>query len=270
LNINRKIALTPLTAVIFASAVLQLIPKSYAGTLGITSAFLETKDITTSAFSPSETGLTELAFLTAFTPLVAAGDDQLSGLICPSDGESRSASLDTYSDAAGVYVIPLAAGLWATGYLADSEEIATVGRDVLVAQGLSLAACAVLKTTFGRARPTTGEGSARFRPFAFDDKYSSFPSNHTTVAFATAATVSTRYPNPYLAVTLYVAATGVAYARVYNRDHWPSDVFASAVIGTAIGRAAGAYGRPDDESTESRDRLWVNPTEGLLGVSYRM
>ncbi len=126
------------------------------------------------------------------------------------------------------------------------------------------------RTLAGRARPTAKEGSAGFRPFTFDDRYRSFPSNHTAVAFATAAAVSTRYPNPYLAVTLYAAAAGVAYARVYGREHWPTDVFAAAVIGTAAGRAAGGYGRSAEPVTESRLGFWTDPVRGYIGVSYGM
>jgi len=248
----------------------RLTPNGYAGGTGISSAAVESKEIALSLFKPADTGFTELAILVGFTPIVAAGDDELSEFVCRDNSFGESAPVNAYSDAVGLYCVPLAAGLWVTGRLADSDEIAVLGRDILVAQSLSLAACSVLKTVFGRARPATNEGSARFRPLTFDDKYSSFPSNHAAVAFATAATISTRYPNFYLAVTLYAAAAGVAYARVYNREHWPSDVFASAVIGIAIGRAAGAYGSSEKPNSESSIGLWIDPRSGYVGISYNI
>lgn len=41
----------------------------------------------------------------------------------------------------------------------------------------------------------------------------------------------------------------IAYSRVYNQDHWPSDVVAGAILGIAAGvqarRAAESGGEPD-------------------------
>ena len=64
---------------------------------------------------------------------------------------------------------------------------------------------------------------------------SSFPSDHAAAAFAIATVLVTYRRFPGL-VVLAVAAL-VVYSRVYVGDHYPTDVFAGAVIGAGVGYA---------------------------------
>jgi membrane-associated phospholipid phosphatase len=59
----------------------------------------------------------------------------------------------------------------------------------------------------------------------------SFPSGHTSAAFCTATSVALRYRKWYFVVPSYVFATSVGWARLYQGVHYPSDVFAGAVVG---------------------------------------
>ena len=59
----------------------------------------------------------------------------------------------------------------------------------------------------------------------------SFPSGHTSTAFCTATSVALRYRKWYFVAPSYLFATSVAWARMYQGVHYPSDVFAGAVIG---------------------------------------
>ncbi len=59
----------------------------------------------------------------------------------------------------------------------------------------------------------------------------SFPSGHTSAAFAFATSVSIAYPKWYIIVPSYVWAGAVAYSRMDLGVHYPSDVIAGALIG---------------------------------------
>ena len=59
----------------------------------------------------------------------------------------------------------------------------------------------------------------------------SFPSGHTSSAFATATSLSLAYPEWYIIVPSFAYAGTVAYSRMYLGVHYPSDVFAGALIG---------------------------------------
>jgi glycosyltransferase 2 family protein len=79
-----------------------------------------------------------------------------------------------------------------------------------------------------------------------------FPSGHTTMAFALAATVAPTLPRPWRPLP-WVLAAAVGLARLYVGVHWPADVVGGAALGTAVGSAswlvAHAWARRDSNGT---------------------
>lgn len=63
-----------------------------------------------------------------------------------------------------------------------------------------------------------------------------FPSGHATTSFAGAALLSWFFPRRWPAFSLLAVA--IAYSRLYNGVHWPYDVLAGALLGTAVAAAA--------------------------------
>ncbi len=70
--------------------------------------------------------------------------------------------------------------------------------------------------------------------------YQSFPSGHTTEAFASAEFMRMEFKDvsPWYGVAGYAMATATGMLRMYNDKHWMSDVIAGAGVGIASTRLA--------------------------------
>jgi membrane-associated phospholipid phosphatase len=101
-----------------------------------------------------------------------------------------------------------------------------------------------IKLTVGRQRPfvdvKTPDNFQLWRGFK-GDQWRSFPSGHTITAFAFASTVTREsqfwWPHAtwYVGTVFYGGASLVGLSRIYNNQHWASDVMAGAAIGTLVG-----------------------------------
>lgn len=65
----------------------------------------------------------------------------------------------------------------------------------------------------------------------------SFPSGHTTAAFAFATAIFLTGNKKY-SWTVYFAAFAIAFSRIYLAVHYPTDVIAGLIVGVAAGFAA--------------------------------
>ncbi len=84
-----------------------------------------------------------------------------------------------------------------------------------------------VKYTIGRFRPYEQSGPHEFAPFS---GRSSFPSGHTTTAFAILTPWVLYYPHP-VTYSLFALGTGTAIARVVREKHWATDVLAGGALG---------------------------------------
>lgn len=85
-----------------------------------------------------------------------------------------------------------------------------------------------LKLVFRRDRP--------FVTYPYLDKQAdagsySFPSGHTSSAFAFATSISLAFPKWYVIAPSYVYACAAGYSRMHLGVHFPSDVLAGAIVG---------------------------------------
>lgn len=105
---------------------------------------------------------------------------------------------------------------------------------VLVAVAIAFRLDNVLKDVVDRPRPTGMVDGLHVRETIGGF---GFPSGHTTMAFALAASL---HPSvgPRWRWVLWTLATIVGLARMHVGVHWPVDVVGGAALGTAIGTAA--------------------------------
>lgn len=60
---------------------------------------------------------------------------------------------------------------------------------------------------------------------------SSFPSTHTSAAFALATSLSLQYPRWYVIAPSMLWASGIGFARINQGVHYPSDVLGGMILG---------------------------------------
>jgi undecaprenyl-diphosphatase len=141
--------------------------------------------------------------------------------------------LKAFSSTAKPISMAIPFGMLAVALLNENKKLEYNAYEVAAGIAISAVATEALKLAINRPRPYLDHGNVY--PDAVDDG-SSFPSGHTSVVFSTATSLTLIYKKWYVAVPAYTWAAAVGYSRLYLGQHYPSDVFAGAVIG-----AAGAY-----------------------------
>ena len=139
----------------------------------------------------------------------------------------------------------IGAGLYTYGRLAHKhniEDLGWHGTESIVIAGTTTW---ILKSLAGRARPYVSKDTSPadfqlFAGFRNGDRMS-FPSGHTTTAFAAASAVTSEFRRIWpshswlVGPAMYGGATLVGLSRMYHDKHWASDVVVGAAIGTFTG-----------------------------------
>lgn len=173
----------------------------------------------------------------------------------------------------------LASGVaYAVGRLTDQPRVADTGLHVFVSLALANVISGGLKVLSGRSRPIVldvrGADSvwvARepdewglLDGWGDDGARQSWPSGHTTAAFAIAAALSEELggPTPWIA---YPLATAVGWSRVNDEAHWVTDVLMGALVGTVTARLVVRHGHEPGGWLERTLLIETSPsTSGAL------
>ncbi len=145
------------------------------------------------------------------------------------------------SDAANHSILwfAIAAALAITG----GSRGRSAARDGVAAIGIASAAVNLgLKRVAIRKRPLRDEVALAQERWVRMPSSHSFPSGHTASAFAFATAVGQRIPSLWL--PLRGLALLVGYSRIHTGVHYPGDVVAGAVVGSACGWAVANARKP--------------------------
>jgi hypothetical protein len=153
------------------------------------------------------------------------------------------------------------------GRLSHSKTTADVGLHWTEALIFTDVICQAIRGPLGRARPRVSQED----PFKFEfgagfTKFENraFPSLHSAVGFATAASLlgelQLRHPEAtwYAAPVLYGFAMVPGLTRMYLNQHWTSDIVAGTLMGAMLGSKIVNY-------SHSHDRNFVDRV--LLGMT---
>ncbi len=127
-----------------------------------------------------------------------------------------------------VFCIAVPAGLFTAGAIRRDGDMKYKAVYIVETLGLASILELGLKYTVRRQRPYISD--PRILPIGGDNS-PSFPSGHTTEAFATATALSIAYPRWYIIAPSFLWAGTVGFSRLYLGLHYPSDVLAGALIG---------------------------------------
>ena len=85
------------------------------------------------------------------------------------------------------------------------------------------------KQTFKRERPFSSYPDIIYKKSSASGY--SFPSGHTTAAFATATSLSLAFPKWYVIFPSFTYAAAISYSRMYLGVHYPTDILAGILVG---------------------------------------
>ncbi|MGC8865698.1 MAG: phosphatase PAP2 family protein [Bacteroidales bacterium] len=168
----------------------------------------------------------------------------------------------------GLLSLPLLAVMYAGGRIGDNPRIAQAAMAGASAFVVTVFNVQIMKSLMGRERPTKTDN-----PYVFHGptlRNDALPSGHTAVAFAMATAIATCYDdNPWLNAGLWATAALTGWSRINDGKHWPSDVFAGAVLGYYMGRWVGRQWKMD-RAGKTLSSISLQPMLAPQGTGFRL
>jgi membrane-associated phospholipid phosphatase len=145
---------------------------------------------------------------------------------------------DTFEGLGDARSLVLLAGFYGAGLIGHDSKAKAVCLDGLASSFIaSLLITPVITTAVGRERPTVENGAYSFRPF----RGRAFPSGHATQVFAVVSVIATHYDQFWVKAVAYTAGLAGSWPRLRRGKHFPTDLLAGGIIGTAVGRSVVHY-----------------------------
>ena len=176
----------------------------------------------------------------------------------------------------GVLILAPAAYLY--GRYAHNSAAEDLGLHSTEAIVLATGMAELTKGVFGRSRPyvTSDSNASDFafgKGFGGEDR-SAFPSAHTAVAFAAAASVTSELAHLWpghtalVAPVLYGGATLVGVSRMYHDKHWATDIVVGASIGIFSGLKVVRYAHDHPDNYVDRMLLHASVAPDANGRTH--
>lgn len=134
-------------------------------------------------------------------------------------------------------LVPAMAITYVTALLTGHESLADGTLNTAAAYVASDLVESALKPAIGRERPHVEGNSHRFHPFTSDGDWYSFPSAHVAHITAIAQAISMQTQSGPVTALFGSLVALVAWDRVYEDQHWTSDVTATIALSSVVSSA---------------------------------
>jgi hypothetical protein len=201
-----------------------------------------------------------------FTGLLIAGDSWFAKQVPDKPSQlSRSKNISNY---ATFSLIGAAAGSYALGHITHNDHLSETGFLSGEAAINSTLIAYAFKEITQRQRPYQGNGHG-----TFFNGGTSFPSEHSVVAWSVASIVAHEYPGKLTQIAAYGLASVVTLTRVTGKQHFPSDAFVGSALGWYLARQVyRAHHNPEASGAPWGDLLPGQPeapqTPAHMGSPY--
>ncbi|MGH7584445.1 MAG: phosphatase PAP2 family protein [Gemmatimonadales bacterium] len=135
---------------------------------------------------------------------------------------------DRFGDLTGE--APILGGLALASFFGHNGRLGKATLRAAVSAGLAAIATQGIKHVVGRHRPVEDPDLDAY-DFQLFTGHQSFPSGHTAAAFALATSLGDGIGHTWARIALYGLATGTAWARMEEHEHFLSDVLGGAAVG---------------------------------------
>ena len=134
----------------------------------------------------------------------------------------------TFSSTAKPISVAIPFGMLAVSLISENKPLESGAYEAVGSLAIATVGTEILKKLVKRPRPYQTYNN--IYPDEVDLS-NSFPSGHTSVAFASATSLFLVTKKWYLGIPALGWATAVGYSRIYLGQHYPSDVLVGAVVG---------------------------------------
>ena len=157
------------------------------------------------------------------------------------------------------------ATVYGVGLFAENDEVRTLGRMIIQSLTYSGVSAMFVRMIAGRKRPPYTDDPLNFIGFTTNNSYQSFPSGHTTVAFALSTVLAEYFDSPWSRIGFYGIAGLSATERLINNEHWFSDI----LLGAALGVVSGIHVINEEAKRKNSklSKLSIQPT--FNGINFR-
>jgi membrane-associated phospholipid phosphatase len=167
--------------------------------------------------------------------------------------------------------LPATGTLALVGFVLRNPDLRKVGTVSFTSLLISGGVTGFIKNQVHRYRPS-GTNENHFYDWGMEvSENTSFPSSHTTVAFAMATSVASVYGKEHVLVPplAYGMATLVGLSRINDNAHWATDVMAGAALGFVSAKSSlWLYHLAERKISNRRRQFTLSPQVGVSSTAF--